>query len=331
METRQRGCGSSSRRARRVAGSALAAFTLVLFAATTAHAGDAAAGEAHFKKGKDLLAHGEVAAACAELELAEAADPTVGTLGLLAGCHEQLGKLATAHGEYVATMTRARAIGDPRGDFAKQQADRLEPKVPRVKIDGIDPPPAGLVDLDRSTRRSRADRLRAPLQIDPGSHQLEARADGRAPFTTTFDATAGAEAHVTIRFVVAGADASPERPLPARPAAETSAPRAWSRPLGFALVGVAAASLVASGIFGGLAIAKKNASQPCNGASDCKANRDTPYTFAGVSTATFVGGLVAAGAGVVFVISAPRPKTTGFDVRAALAPGAAGCTFEATF
>src|SRR5215471_10558252 len=118
-----------------------------LTAVASARAGDPAAGEAHFKKGKELLGRGEVAAACAELELADAADPTVGTLGLLAGCHEQLGKLATAREEYLTTVTRAKASGDPRGDFAQKQADRLEPKVPRLRVDGVDPPPAGLVVL----------------------------------------------------------------------------------------------------------------------------------------------------------------------------------------
>ncbi|MCC6559021.1 MAG: hypothetical protein IT372_39360, partial [Polyangiaceae bacterium] len=52
--------------------------------------------EALFQEGKRLLEEGRVAEACARLAASEAIDPTVGTLGLLAACHEQEGRIATA-------------------------------------------------------------------------------------------------------------------------------------------------------------------------------------------------------------------------------------------
>src|SRR5262245_25490005 len=127
MDTR-RADQRTSRRARRAAW--LVALTFACLPGRDAYAGDSKAADEHFKRGKELLARGRVAEACAELATSDALDPSVGTLGLLAACHEKLGKVATAYREYAETEKRARAGRDERAEFAKAQAERLAAVVP---------------------------------------------------------------------------------------------------------------------------------------------------------------------------------------------------------
>jgi hypothetical protein len=198
-----------------------------------------------------------------------------------------------------------------------------------VQVVAADPPLSGqVVMIDR--KEIPAAKLRAPLPIDPGTHVLDARADGRPPFVTSFDAVAGAEGRVVIQFGDASVATVPGPTAP--PASdEGAAPRAWSRPLGFGLIGVGAAALVVGGITGGVAIAKKNASQPCNGTADCEATRNQAFTFAGVSTATVIGGLVAAGAGVVLVVTAPKSSAPAVALTTRAGPDGAGLTLLGSF
>src|SRR5262245_9529459 len=65
--------------------------------------------DALFKEGKSLFEAGNFAEACGRFAESDALDPTVSTLGLLAGCHEQQGRLATAWKEYLETAKRADA------------------------------------------------------------------------------------------------------------------------------------------------------------------------------------------------------------------------------
>src|SRR6185436_14797586 len=81
--------GAVPRPSRRTRGAAwLLAIAVTSLPGRLAHAGDSKAADEHFKRGKELLARGRVAEACAELATSDALDPSVGTLGLLAACHE---------------------------------------------------------------------------------------------------------------------------------------------------------------------------------------------------------------------------------------------------
>src|SRR5688572_6551294 len=65
-----------------------------------------------FEEGKKLLEQGRVDEACAVLAESDKLEPAVGTLGLLAGCHEKQNKLGTAYKEYLETAARAAKQND---------------------------------------------------------------------------------------------------------------------------------------------------------------------------------------------------------------------------
>jgi hypothetical protein len=105
------------------------ALTSALFAIDARADGDDA-----FRRGRDLLDRGLVSEACEALGTAEHDKPTVGTIGLLAACHEKQGRLATAFREYQEAARRAAAAHDDRERFAAERAAKLEPTVPRLVL-----------------------------------------------------------------------------------------------------------------------------------------------------------------------------------------------------
>jgi hypothetical protein len=90
--------------------------------------------EALFEEGRKLYEEKRFQEACDRLSESERLDPAVGTLGLLAGCHEAMGLLATARREFLTTAERADKSKDERAAFARQRAAALEPRIPKITI-----------------------------------------------------------------------------------------------------------------------------------------------------------------------------------------------------
>jgi hypothetical protein len=86
------------------------------------------------QKGKDLIEKGRVDEGCVTLGQAEALQPTVDSMGLVAACHEKQGKLASAYHEYMTTADRAARTNDDRQKFALDQAAKLEARAPRILV-----------------------------------------------------------------------------------------------------------------------------------------------------------------------------------------------------
>src|SRR5437870_2330149 len=91
-------------RARRSIGLALhvlAATSLIASAHAQPRGTDTREAERLFEKGKAEFQAKTYADACEDLASSERLEPTVGTLGLLAACHEAQQRLATAYREYL--------------------------------------------------------------------------------------------------------------------------------------------------------------------------------------------------------------------------------------
>src|SRR5262245_30895164 len=128
--------------------------TVLLFASATLLAAAAQAQERQrsdaerlFEEGRALFQEKRFAQACTKLSESDRAEPSVGTRGLLAACHEQIGKLATAQREYVETAELARRAGDAREAFARDRAQALEARVPRLAVQRAEGVPADAVLL----------------------------------------------------------------------------------------------------------------------------------------------------------------------------------------
>lgn len=144
-----------------------------------------AVAEQLFNQARDLARANRWAEACPKFEASLRADPVLGTRLNLAVCYEYIGKLASAWGLFRESIERAAKAGDvKRRDYAQQQADALEPRLPRLTITVPKDPPAGLV-VARDGAPIDAGALGVALYVDPGAHAITASAPGFEAFTQT--------------------------------------------------------------------------------------------------------------------------------------------------
>src|SRR6185437_8044147 len=101
-------------------------------------------------------------------------DPTVSALGLLAACREQQGKLVAAWRAYRETAQRADAGHDSRGDFARQRAASLEPRLPKLAVRVARATPGLEVRCDGERQADPA----AEIVVEAGPHEVAISAPG---------------------------------------------------------------------------------------------------------------------------------------------------------
>lgn len=261
-----------------------------------------------FEEGKVLLSRGQVAEACAMLEESDRAEPSVGTLGLLAACLERQGKLASAWAAYLETAARAAREGDDRGPYAADRARALEARLPRLvlAVEG-----AAVAEVTVGTRRLGPDQLGVPVFVDPGPTAVEAVASDGRRVARTIDAQPGESMRVELTF-----EARPPSPPdvgdaalgPAAhdPAAEPGFP-IWP---GLAALGVGVAGLTVMGVFGGVAMGENASSEDLarscatsgSGCEEGRADREDAADAATVATAGLVVGAAGVAAAAVLLV-----------------------------
>ncbi|MEP7127172.1 MAG: hypothetical protein ABJE95_39930 [Byssovorax sp.] len=307
---------------------------------------EAARAETLFQEGKKLLEQSSFEAACPRLALSDELDPTISTLGLLAACHEQQGRIATAFQEYRATQKRAEAAGDPRADFARQRAAALEPTLPRIFIHFEQPSPGAQVL--RNLEVVSADRIGVDVPIDPGAYEIVVRAPNKEPYRISITAKEGARLDVLIPVLLplgspprAAPQASLIAPDSAPPKATLVAPPAAPPPGNPRLPAAAAAGAVGLiglgvGVAFGIAAINKNLEsttlhETCKTAASCAAGADArsgAFTSATVSTVGFGFGIAGLAAGALLLLlpsSKSSPPAAGAaSMRVTPLAGAAG-------
>src|SRR6266545_2879000 len=202
--------------------------SLVLIAAGLAAPGRAsaqnkAAADAVFKEGRRLLAKGDVTAACAKFEGSLKLMEQLGVRLNLADCYERLGKLSAAYAEFRTAEIAATRAGDRRAQFAGDRLAALEKRMPYLSV-GLASGAAitGLV-VERDGQPLDPSLLDTALPIDPGEHEVTARAPGRLPWSFRIEAVEGARSTVEVPLL------QPE-PRPAAPA-QAGKPVAATRPV----------------------------------------------------------------------------------------------------
>ncbi|MFT3765894.1 MAG: hypothetical protein QM820_10300 [Minicystis sp.] len=277
--------------------------------------------DALFQQGRALYDAGKTEEACAKLAQSQALDPSVGTLGLLAACEEKRGNLARAYKNFVEAARLAHAAKDKREAYAKERAAALLPQVPRlvIRVDAASPP-------ERVTRDGvevpRAD-LGTEILVDPGRFEIVAAAPGKGDVRRAVVAERGQRVEVVI-------------PALAPTSAPVAPPTSDGAGLRTAAYVVGALGLVGLGVgagFGVRAMGKNSDSKDpavCAPAAPTCAARDDAFSSATISTAAFIAGGAALGAGVVmFVVG--RPKAAPPAVSFAPAPGGGFVTFRGSF
>lgn len=250
--------------------------------------------EAIFQCGKRLLDAGHLEAACEALARSERMEPSVGTLGLLATCHEKLGRTATARKLYEEVADRARAKKDDRERFARERARELASRAPQLVVE---PYPGEWPTVIVGGRRLERSELGSAIEIDPGLVVVEASGSSGEREAQELRVLDGE------RRVVRLPSLEPKRPEPGE--ARSAGPPAHA----LVAAGVGAAGLVVMGVTGSLAIARNadsNDAEPLCVAGDraiCSEGREAreeATSFAHVATAGFVVGLSGLALGALF-------------------------------
>ncbi len=306
---------------------------LALLAAGTSRADKLAEAEDLFRRAKGLIAANKWEEACPLLQESQRLDPGTGTLLNLALCHEHVGKIASAWGEFRAVEQQSRVATPPREDrvkTAKEHADKLEPRLSRVRI---------LVPADARTPglvvKIDGDEKREPtwggVPVDPGTHDVETSAPGKR---TRSQRVKVDDEGVTVNVAVHPLDDLREATPP--PAAgpdlekldEYAANRA-RRTTGFVVGGIGVATLAIGTVFGVLAIVANNDAKSCspctidsNAAKDSNAATDRALVFANIANVTVPLGVVGSAIGAYLVLTAGptsvavSPRPNGIDLRA---------------
>jgi serine/threonine-protein kinase len=327
-------------RVRSIALTAAVAFTSS--AAWGADAADAAAAEALFNRGRQLMGEGKFAEACPKLAESQRLDPGTGTALNLADCYERQGRTATAWVTWLEAATLAKQAGQSdREEFARSKAKSLEGKLPRLEIQLT---PGAQVNGLRVTRNGTEVRdvsFGVPLPVDPGEHTIEASAPGYQTWRGTVRVDqAGGQQLVRIPVLNSDSAAAPAPGSPAPGAAPAAGPApsgpapvavaaapapAWSttptpnkprgngrRTVGIILTGVGAAGVAAGGVLALMASsANDDSMKNCNAADETRCNaagvaerEDALALGTNATILTIVGGAALA-TGVVLWMSAP--------------------------
>lgn len=195
-------------------------------------ASDKAAAEALFDEGKKLMIQSQFPAACDKLEQSQRIDPGIGTLLYLAECYEKSGRTASAWATFREATSAARAAGQAdRARQGQQRADRLEANLSKLTI--TVPEEVGSIpgfELHRGTELVPRPLWNIAVPVDPGEHQIDARAPGRKPFVTKVKvAEQAGRASVSIPPLEVSQDAAaapppgePETPPPGTPSEAAS-------------------------------------------------------------------------------------------------------------
>lgn len=344
----------TGRRARRftsvLAGWAWASACAAMFwvePSQAAGAADKAAAEALFDEGVQLLKEGKLDDACKKLESSNRIDPGIGTLLYLGECYEKSGRTASAWATFREASSMAQAAGQAdRARIGQQRADRLAPQLPKLVLE-MEDVNMTIENLEVSSDGVVINRglWGTPVPIDPGEHDIVARAPGYAPVEkkVTIPAEGGTQKLHLGALEKLPEEQQPTTTEPAQPGA-TAAPADagvsdsgdGQRVLGLITAGVGVVGLGVGATFGFLAMDKSDAAKNagCNASScptaESAGNNATARDFASVADIGFIAGGVLVAAGAVIYFTAPEAKQTA-QLHVTPTPGGAAFTFGGTF
>lgn len=226
-----------------------AALILLAAAARTAHAQPSGAqAETLFRQGKELMARGKIAEACAAFDASQKLDPTIATLLNQAACREKNEQLATAWGLFLEAERQTRTASDAATQqlhqVAATKAAKLEPRLSTLTINVPGENRIGGLQVTRAGDVVDPGAWNKALPVDGGTYRIAATAPGNAEWSTTV--AIGNERDVkTIEIPkLKAAVLEPPHPGPAPPTAPATQPHPAeprSRALPLALGGAAIA------------------------------------------------------------------------------------------
>jgi len=146
---------------------------------------DPAAAQAMFDAGMSLMKAHDYAKACPKLAESQRLDPGIGTQFQLGVCYEGQGLTASAWAQFLEVASLAGASGQAdRQQLARKRAERLEPRLGRVRINVPSPKRVAGLQIERDGALVRDVSWDAALPVDPGEHKITVSAPGHLSFVT---------------------------------------------------------------------------------------------------------------------------------------------------
>jgi hypothetical protein len=281
-----------------------------------AHA-DPAAAEALFREGRSLLEQGQLAAACEKLEASNALEASSGTLLNLADCRLKQGRTATAWAHFLSAERLAQAQSRPeQAGEAKRRASELESRLSTLTL--LAPAAPSGLEVRRAGQPVLAASFGSRVPVDPGLVTVEASAPGYE--AARLEVTIGGPADHRVLEIpklqkVAVADHSSFESAAADTEHATNSQSSASTVLPWAIGGVGAATLVAGGVLGALALSSDSkaidvCNQP-NNEPECTKAQERRNGQALAATVCVGVGAVGVGVAAIWLLTRPagRPQS----------------------
>jgi serine/threonine-protein kinase len=252
--------------------------------------------------------------ACPKLEQSHRLDPALGTLLLLAFCHEKVGRTASAYAEYTRAVALAERAGDTeKAAQSRSWAEALLPRLSTVQLEVDDPAPGMRIRLAGSVVNQTQWGTR--VVVDPGTQLLRAEAPRRKAYEIRVSVPRNGTVAVRVPSL---------EPALGLPDSDTppSSVGFWQSPTpGLIAAGVGVVGVGVGSFFGLRAVSRNSESNAfCDDANRCSdrglALRDQALSDARISTVSMAVGVVGLAAGAVLL----WPHVTG---RTSVAPGSA--------
>lgn len=296
--------------------------------------------ETLFRQGKDLLAHGKVAEACAAFDASQKLEPTIATTLNQASCREKNGQLATAWGLFLDAERQSRAATDDASrklhQVATDHASSLERKLSTLTVSVASENRVRGLEILRNGEPLDPGAWGKALPVDGGTYKITARAPGNAEWTSSI--TVAPERDVKtietpkLKAVVAEAAAT-------APASRPAAPPAPSRPSRVLPIALGASAVALGAVALGFELSARSTYDKVDDpANNTDAKRESAWHSANnrryVAEGLGLAGLACAGAAVFFFLHTPSasPETqTALQLTPAVSPDHAGLVLSGGF
>ena len=226
----------------------------LLVASGRARADGLAEAEDLFRRAKELMNASRPADACPLFAESQRLDPQTGTLLNLALCHEAIGSVGAAWGEFNVVEQQSLTARPPREDrvaVAREHAAKLAPRLSRLKLVVPSRVPGQSVKVDGEVRGPPS--WSVGVIVDVGTRSVEVSAPGKKPRSLKVEIPSEGS---TITMTLPPLEDAPSP-------AERDAANAARRTTGFLVGGVGLALAAAGGAFGVAAIVNNNEARSC--------------------------------------------------------------------
>ena len=208
-----------------------------------------------FQEALALVAAGDYPNALGKLERVASFKRTPQVVFYIAVCHEKMGKLVMALGEYRIAYADAEAAGaSDVVSEAKDAITALEPRIPTLALTKGEGSQAAVIRVDGKELGDAI--LAEPMPFDPGTRVIEASASGYKPYRREVRLEEGKKTSITVTLEPVSAAVAPPvtdgRPAEDKPdptVGTSDVESASSSTLAWVSMGVGVVSLAASGFF----------------------------------------------------------------------------------